>query len=195
MSEPTTEVTPDGTPGTKPDDITLGVKPDAKPDEKPVDTADDSALGDAGKKALTEERTARKTAEKKATELEAENARLRRTNAASKGTDLDAIKAEMRAEFADQLAATAIKAEAKGRLTDPADTARYPEYFKDVDASDEAAVTAAVDKLLTDKPYLSATPSGPQPWGDVGGGQRSSTESEPSTPEERMRRAYGSKSN
>ncbi|MGW6754523.1 hypothetical protein [Streptomyces sp. NPDC055006] len=165
--------------------------------ETSTETTDSEALGEAGKKALKVERDARKAAEKtaqesatKLTELEAEVKRLQRSNAAVKGTDMDAVKAEIRAEFADQLRATAIKSEAKGRLTDAADTERYPEYFKDVDANDEAAVKAAVDKLLQDKPYLAAE-SGTKPWGDVGGGQRKTTESEPATPVARMARAYG----
>ncbi|MEU5149734.1 hypothetical protein AB0G42_21455 [Streptomyces yangpuensis] len=148
-------------------------------------------LGDAGKKALKAERDARKTAEKKATELEAENARLRRSNAASKGTDLDAIKAEIRAEFAVQLAETAIKAEAKGRLADPADALLFIKVA-DVAEGDDA-IEKAIDQLLKDRPYLAAANPGTKPWGDVGGGQRKAPEVEPRSPLERMARAYGSK--
>lgn len=150
----------------------------------------EAELGDAGKKALKTERDARKSAEKKAADLEAEISRLRRANAAQKGTDVDAIKEEIRAEFTAQLAETAIKAEAKGRLQDPADALLY---IKPADvAGDESAVKAAVDKLLQDKPYL-AVESGPKPWGDVGGGQRKTSEAEPKTAYERMLRAYDSK--
>lgn len=162
-----------------------------KTPEAPETPETPDALGDAGKKAIKAERDARKAAEDRIKELEAEAARLRRSNAATKGTDLEAIKQEIRAEYTDQLRASAIRAEAKGRLSDPGDTARYPEYFKDVDASDDAAVKAAVDKLLTEKPYLAAEQTSPNRWGDVGGGQRTTPETEPTSPEERMRRAYG----
>jgi len=147
-------------------------------------------LGDAGKKALTTERDARRAAEKERDTLKADVARLQRSNAAVKGTDLEAIKTEIRAEFATQIAETAIKAEAKGRLQDPADALLY---LKPSELTDEKAITAAVDQLLKDRPYLAVTAgeSGAKPWGDVGGGKTPSTEPEPASPEERMRRAYG----
>jgi hypothetical protein len=145
-------------------------------------------LGDAGKKALTTERTARKDAEKERDTLKAEVARLQRSNAAVKGTDLEAIKTEIRAEFAAQIAETAIKAEAKGRLHDPSDALLF---IKPADMNGEEAIKAAVDQLLKDRPYLAAQETGAKPWGDVGGGKTPSAEPEPASPEERMRRAYG----
>lgn len=155
-------------------------------------TDPEAELGDAGKKALQAERTARKDAEKARDEAQAEVKRLQRANAAVKGTDLEAIKADIRAEFATALAETALKAEAKGRLVNPAVVTKF------VDAStlagaDEAKVKAAVDDVLKEHPYLAAPESGAKPWGDVGGGKTPSTEAEPTTPEERMRRAYGKK--
>jgi hypothetical protein len=158
--------------------------------ETSTEKTGEAELGDAGKKALTAERDARKTAEKERDALKADNDRLRRSNAASKGTDLEAIKTEIRAEFAAQLSETAIKAEAKGRLHDPADALLY---IKPDAVNGDDAIKAAVDQLLKDRPYLAAAESGAKPWGDVGGGKTPSTESEPATPEERMRRAYGSK--
>jgi hypothetical protein len=157
-------------------------------------TDGEAELGDAGKKALKTERDARKGAEKERDELQAEVKRLQRSNAAVKGTDLEAVKTEIRAEFQTQLAETAIKAEAKGRLQDPADALLYIKSA-DVDTSDDAAVTKAVDELLKARPYLAKAEadSGTKPWGDVGGGKTPSTEPEPASPEERMRRAYGSK--
>lgn len=155
----------------------------------PNDGAAEEQLGDAGKKALSEERTARKAAEKELADLKAEVSRLRRSNAATKGTDLEAIKAEMREEFAAQLVGAEIKAEAKGRLNDVGDVARYPEYFEGIKAGDEKAIKAAVDKLLSEKPYLaSADPK--KGWGDVGGAARKAAEPEPADPIARMRRAY-----
>ncbi|MFI2187989.1 hypothetical protein [Streptomyces sioyaensis] len=152
-------------------------------------------LGDAGKKALKTERDARKAAEQELGTLKDEVARLRRSNAAVKGTDVEAIKSEIRAEFATQLTETAIKAEAKGRLQDPADALLFISTT-DLDTSDDTAITKAVDDLLKARPYLAAAGGagdGVKPWGDVGGGKTTSTQPEPATPEERMRRAYGSK--
>lgn len=156
-------------------------------------TEGEDALGDAGKKALKAERDARKAAEKERDTLKAEADRLRRSNAAVKGTDLEAIKTEIRAEFQAQLAETAIKAEAKGRLQDPSDALLFVKAA-DIDTADDAAVAKAIDELLKARPYLAkagAGDSGGKPWGDVGGGKTPSIESEPATPEERMRRAYG----
>ncbi|MGW6920843.1 hypothetical protein ACWGA9_06100 [Streptomyces sp. NPDC054950] len=158
---------------------------------KPAE-GDESQLGDAGKKALTTERDARKAAEKARDEAQAEVKRLQRANAATHGHDLEAIKTEIRGEFAVQIAETSIKAEAKGRLQDAADALLH---IKAVAGMDDTAIKAAVDQLLKDKPYLAAgapeAKPGTAPWGDVGGGQPGSTEREPATPEERLRRAYG----
>ncbi|MEU3686988.1 hypothetical protein [Streptomyces narbonensis] len=189
---------PTGPEGTAPSDAdpaagTGAEAPKNGPEGDQGDAGDqgDPELGEAGKKALKAERDARKAADKKSTELEAENARLRRANAAVKGTDVDAIKAEIRAEYATQIAETAIKAEAKGRMNDPADVLLY---IKAADVTDEESITKAVDQLLKDKPYLAAaSDSGPKPWGDVGGGQRKSAEAEPASALDRMARAYGSK--
>ncbi|AUG87270.1 head scaffolding protein [Streptomyces phage Rowa] len=159
--------------------------------------AGEDALGDAGKKALKTERDARKAAEKERDALQAEVKRLQRSNAAVKGTDLEAIKTEIRAEFQTQLAETAIKAEAKGRLHDPSDALLFIKPA-DVDTSDDTAIEKAVTELLKARPYLAkadSADSGSKPWGDVGGGKTPSTEPEPASPEERMRRAYGKASN
>ncbi|MFC9191443.1 hypothetical protein [Streptomyces cyaneofuscatus] len=179
---------PNGPEGAKPADADPAKAPGNGPSVDPAKPAEgEDQLGDAGKKALTTERDARKAAEKDRDEALAEVKRLQRTNAAVKGTDLEAVKAEIRAEFATQIAETAIKAEAKGRLHDPADALLY---IKAAETSGEEAIKAAVDQLLKDRPYLAAGESEPKPWGDVGGGKTPSTEPEPASPEDRMRRAY-----
>ncbi|MFI0262086.1 hypothetical protein ACH4OW_23950 [Streptomyces sp. NPDC017056] len=137
---------------------------------------------------LTRERTAREAAER-------EVARLRRSNAAQKPDDLEALRAEIRDEFTAQLVRAELRAAAAGRLRDPADALAL------VDAAalagkggdiDTAAVVAAVDQLVKDKPYLAAETSAAPAWGDVGAGPREDAgEPEPATPLDRLRQAYG----
>ncbi|MFF3210547.1 hypothetical protein ACFYYB_07775 [Streptomyces sp. NPDC002886] len=147
-------------------------------------------------KELTAERTAREAAENRATEAEAEAARLRRSNAAQKPDDVAALRAEIRAEFTVQLVRAEIRAAAAGRLRDPADALALVDAAALTGKSGEVdvkAVSAAVEKLIKDKPYLAAAldPNRQAPmWGDVGAGQRESAEPEPATPQDRLRRAY-----
>ncbi len=153
---------------------------EAKTDQDQDATSDDQA------DELSRERAAREAAER-------EVARLRRSNAAQKGTDLDALRAEVRDEFTHQLVRAEIRAAAAGRLRDPADALAL------VDAAalaskggdiDTAAVAAAVDQLVKDKPYLAAESA--RAWGDVGAGPREDAgEPEPATPLDRLRQAYG----
>ncbi|MGW8884738.1 hypothetical protein [Streptomyces sp. NPDC055749] len=137
---------------------------------------------------------------KRAETAEAETARLRRSNAAQKPGDLDALREEIRSEFTGQLVRAEIRAAAAGRLRDPADALALVDVAGlvgeggDVDA---AKVSAALDQLVKDKPYLAlaadTASTSPAPWGDVGSGQRESGEpdTEPSTPFDRLRDAYG----
>ncbi|MFJ2906872.1 hypothetical protein [Streptomyces sp. NPDC087212] len=163
----------------------------------PAGTAGKGAEGGDQADAVKTAETARAAAEQRASEAEAEAARLRRSNAAQRGTDLEALRTEIRGEFRDQLVRAELRAAAAGRLRDPADAlalldvAALAGSTGDIDA---AAVAAAVEQLVKDKPYLAAAdPSAPAPvWGDVGAGPRESTdEPEPATPLDRLRRAYG----
>ncbi|MER5304583.1 hypothetical protein ABT039_34665 [Streptomyces lasiicapitis] len=145
--------------------------------------------------AVKTERTAREAAEQRASEAEQEAARLRRSNAAVKGVDLDALRAEVRAEFTEQLVRAELRAAAAGRLRDPADALALLDVSSLAGSGggiDAAAVAAAVDQLVKDKPYLAAESTGTAPaWGDVGAGPRENAEPEPATPLDRLRRAYG----
>lgn len=185
---------PQNIPGTGPDDERQG---------EPSTATGIERRGEAGKGAederqaedVTAERTARTAAERRATDAEAEAARLRRTNAAVKGTDLDALRDEVRAEFTQQLVRAELRAAAAGKLRDPADALALLDVASLAGSGgeiDTAAVAAAVDQLVKDKPYLAASGStSPAPvWGDVGAGQREAAEPEPATPFDRLRRAY-----
>ncbi|MFF2256720.1 hypothetical protein ACWGSB_01695 [Streptomyces albidoflavus] len=145
--------------------------------------------------AVKEAETARAAAEKRATDAEAEATRLRRSNAATRGTDLDALREEVRQEFTEQLVRAELRAAAAGKLRDPADALALLDVSSlagsggDIDA---AAVAAAVDQLVKDKPYLAVAQTGAAPsWGDVGAGPREIAEPEPATPFDRLRDAYG----
>ncbi|MGW2380197.1 hypothetical protein [Streptomyces sp. NPDC001658] len=168
-----------------------GGKPGDQGEPKPSDQGGDE---------LSAERTARAAAEKRAETAEAEATRLRRSNAAQKPGDLDALREEIRTEFTGQLVRAEIRAAAAGRLRDPADALALVDVAGLVGEGgdvDTAAVTAALDKLVKDKPYLAlaadTASTSPAPWGDVGSGQRESTEAkdEPATPFDRLRDAYG----
>ncbi|NEA63935.1 hypothetical protein [Streptomyces sp. SID12488] len=168
-----------------------GTKPGDQGEPKP---------GDQGGDELSAERTARTAAEKRAETAEAEATRLRRSNAAQKPGDLDALREEIRTEFTGQLVRAEIRAAAAGRLRDPADALALVDVAGLIGESgdvDTAAVTAALDQLVKDKPYLAlaadTASTSPAPWGDVGSGQRGSTEAkdEPATPFDRLRDAYG----
>lgn len=180
---------PQNTPGNGPEG-----EPGTAPGSERTGDAGKGAEGDQADAVKTAE-TARAVAEKRASEAETEAARLRRSNAATKGTDLDAMREEIRAEFTQQLVRAELRAAAAGKLRDPADALALLDVSAlagsggDIDA---AAVAAAVDQLVKDKPYLAADSSAPAPvWGDVGAGQRESgDEPEPATPLDRLRRAY-----
>lgn len=151
------------------------------------------AEGDQADAVKTAE-TAREAAEQRASEAEQEAARLRRSNAAVKGVDLDALRAEVRAEFTEQLVRAELRAAAAGRLRDPADALALLDTSALADSGggiDAAAVAAAVDQLVKDKPYLAADQGAAPAWGDVGAGPREAAEPEPATPLDRLRRAYG----
>ncbi|MFD8115455.1 hypothetical protein [Streptomyces microflavus] len=184
---------PQNTPGNGPEDD-QGAPGTGVATEPTGGAVKGGAEGDQADAVKTAE-TARAAAEKRATEAEQEAARLRRSNAATKGTDLDALRAEVRQEFTEALVRAELRAAAAGKLRDPADALALLDVSTlagsggDIDA---AAVAAAVDQLVKDKPYLAvADQDGSAPsWGDVGAGPRDTAEPEPATPLDRLRRAY-----
>lgn len=116
--------------------------------------ADDTPLGEAGKRALDAERTARR---------EADTAR--------KAAEDRAAKIASRLLHAEVLGA------AKGKLADPAMAARLLDltaFELGEDGYDSAAIAAAVDQLVNDRPFLGLTATGFQ-GSDSGGGQATGT--------------------
>lgn len=113
-----------------------------------------------------------------------------------KGTDLDALRTEIRQEFTAQLVRAEVRAAAAGRLRDPADALALLDVAAlagDGGDIDTAAVAAAVDQLVKDKPYLAAESTGSAPWGDVGAGPRETAEPEPANADGWLRRAFTNK--
>jgi hypothetical protein len=156
------------------------------PEEDDTDTGNGDAgagdLGDAGKRALDEERRARRAAEKAAKERDDELAKIRAEldDARKKNlTDeerrvseaVEAAKAETAKELTEKHAAelsaagrrlvgARLQAVAAGKVINPADTALYIDLDTlERDASGDvpdAALAAAVDALVKERPYLAA---------------------------------------
>jgi hypothetical protein len=112
--------------------------------------AGDAALGDAGKRALDEERRARKDAETARKTAEEHAARV-----------------------AHRLLHAELRAAAAGKLADPGDAARLLDLSRFTQAADGSydtgAIGAAIDQLLTHKPYLAAGQRTPFQGGGDGG--------------------------
>ncbi|MCT2042615.1 hypothetical protein M3D15_04600 [Pseudoclavibacter alba] len=120
-------------------------------------------LGEKGHAALVKEREARKQAEK---ELRAAHALLEEARAKAEGREAEhaeAVKAREAQEAAiakanERVLMYALKSAAAGKLTNPADAAVFVDLSQfEVGADgqfDEAAVEAAIDDLLKERPYL-----------------------------------------
>lgn len=143
--------------------------------EAPQEAADGDELGDAGKKALAAERAAARAAEKRAKTAEAALEKARLENASAEEKALAAARAEGRTEAMSvanvRLVRAEVKAAAGGVLQDPEDAVRLldlAEFEVDDDGEiDTKAITAAVQRLATAKPYLAV---GAKPTALPGGG-------------------------
>lgn len=143
---------------------------------------DDGDLGDAGERALRAERQAKRDAEKaaKAEKKRADDLSAR-LEALENPTGDDAAKAqaalkkaaddareearsEANAAANRRVLAAEIKAAAGGVLSDPADAVKFidlDDFDVDDDGNvDDAAIKAAIKKLVKDKPYLAGKPGG-----------------------------------
>ena len=141
----------------------------------------EEALGDPGKKALDAMKAERNAARAEAKARADEIAQLR---AKIEGREAEyAAEQERRAGEAAALAKAnerivkaEIRAAAAGKLADPADALRYLDVSSfevgDDGETDAAAIAAAVDDLITTKPYLAAQGRRFQGGGD--GGARNS---------------------
>lgn len=160
-------------------DSTPAPTPEAPVQESATD-AGTEALGDAGKKALDAMKAKWKTAEAESKRVADELAALK---AAAEGKQAE-YEAQQRAREVESAALAKaderilkaeIRAAAAAKLADPADALRFLdlsefEVGSDGDV-DSAAVNAAIDVLITSKPYLAAQ-GGPRFQGDADAGAR-----------------------
>lgn len=148
--------------------------------EPPVEGAE--ALGEPGKKALDTMKQERNAERERRQQIEAEHAALK---AQIEGRDVE-HKAEVERQRIrddalkvanDRILKAEIRVAAAGKLADPADALLHinlTEFAVSADGEvDTAAIAAAIDQLITTKPYLAAQGGRFQGAGD--GGARNDT--------------------
>ncbi|MEU1496996.1 hypothetical protein [Streptomyces sp. NPDC005732] len=146
---------------------TPDAQPPADPAKPPEGGDGDPQLGPAGEKALAEWKRRAKDAEQLSKD---QAARLKTYEDAQKSEaerQADALKAaETRAEAATRLAVSSkVEALAAGRFQDPQDAVDAlsgGSYVSEDGAVDAAAITTALDDLLTRKPHWAAGEPGPR---------------------------------
>jgi hypothetical protein len=171
---PDPEPTPDPTP-----------EPTPPVDPPAPDPAPDPALGPAGEAALKAERKRAADAEKAAKALQKKLDDIEASNLSEQERAVAAARNEGASEATtkanERIIKTEIRAAAAGKLQDPADALAHidPTQFAvgDDGEVDTAAITSAIDELLTTKPYLGTgatpapavpgVPKGARPSGDA----------------------------
>ena len=138
-----------------------------------------TALGDAGKKALdamkAERNEAKAAAKQAADDLAALRAQVEGREAEHKATlDAQRVKDEALSAANQRILKAEVRAQAAAKLNDPKDALLYLdlsgfEVGEDGEV-DGDAVASAIDKLITDKPYLAA--QGTRFKGEADGGAR-----------------------
>jgi len=146
---------------------------------EPEDQDAPEGLGDAGKQAIDRMKAERNAARKELRQLREELETLKAPKPKDGEPDLDAIRRDAekaaQAKANDRIKRADIKAAAAGKLSDPQDALR----FLDLDAievdddgnTDTDEISAAIDELLSKKPYLSAQ-GGRRFQGSADGGAR-----------------------
>lgn len=143
-------------------------QPPADPPQPPAGGDEgDTPLGPAGEKALAEWKRRAKDAETLSKDQAARLKAFEDRDKTEAEKQADALAAATdRAEKATRLAVSAkVEALAAGRFTDPQDAVdalKDGTYLTDEGAVDQAAITAALEQLLTRKPHWAATEPGPR---------------------------------
>ncbi|MER6531163.1 hypothetical protein [Streptomyces sp. NPDC001508] len=144
-------------------------------------TGDDPPLGPAGEKALAAWKKRARDAEQQTRDQAARLKEYEDRDKTEAEKQADALKAAQdRAEQATRLAVSAkVEALAAGRFQDPLDAVealRSGSYVTGEGVVDAAAITAALDDLLTRKPHWAAAEPGPRtPRPDPAQGARPGT--------------------
>jgi hypothetical protein len=145
----------------------------------PADSAP-ADLGENGVKALQAERNARKAAEKQIADLAAQLDAIRveqmtdqeKALAVARSEAAETAKVETAATYERRLLEATVKAQAAGRFRDPADALRLLDLTDiprgDDGVIDDAAIGAALDQILSEKPYLGTDQTPSWPAGDQG---------------------------
>ncbi|WP_338183013.1 hypothetical protein [Jatrophihabitans sp.] len=145
-----------------------------------TETEAEKTLGDAGKQAIDRMKAERKTARDEAA---AEKARADALQAKLDGKEAEHTAAQEKADTEkaalakanDRIVRSEVKAAAKGVLADPADAYKFLDLdsfeVSDDGDVDEAAIAAALDELVKNKPYL-AVQDGKRFQGGADGGTR-----------------------
>lgn len=153
----------------------------ADPATPPAGDGDDPALGPAGEKALSAWKQRAKDAEDLAKQHAAKLKEYEDAEKTEAEKQADALKAATeRADKATRLAVSAkVEALAAGRFQDPLDAVEALQsgsYVGEDGMVDAAAITAALDDLLTRKPHWAAGEPGPRiPRPDPAQGPRPGT--------------------
>lgn len=158
-------------------------KTDDSTDENVTDDTDEDGaadLGDAGKQALDRMKAKWKAADASAKEnaakIAALEAKINGTEAEHQAeTERARIQSDAIAKANSRLVNAEVRAAAKGRLTNPADAFAFLDLSEievgDDGEIDSASVTALIDDLLTERPYLAAQ-SEPRFGGSADAGAR-----------------------
>ena len=166
-------------------------------------------LGDAGKKALDRMKGERNAVRDElrpwkalADELDLTPDKVRQLveDADGETPDVDKIRRQAREEATRTLGQAAVRAEVKaqatGRLADPADATAFLDLTKfdvtDDGDVDEQAITKAIDDLLERKPHLAAQGGDRWQGGSDGGPRKDPPKPEPKPGLDRLRHAYQS---
>lgn len=180
MSDTTVTAPAEDTAAPSTGDSTEATPTDQQPEAQESATDDgEKALGDAGKKALDAMKAKWKQAEAEARKVRED---LEALKAQSEGREAEHQAAIEAQRVKDEALAAAnlkitkanLRAAAAGKLADPTDALTFidpAEFEVDDDGNvDEAALTAAIDNLLQNKPYLAA--QGKRFQGDADAGPR-----------------------
>lgn len=131
---------------------------DSEPPADDLDADADKALGDAGKKAIDRMKAERNAAKSEAAEAKKQLAELQQANETETDKRIREATEQALAGANARVVSAEVRAQAAGKLADPADAIKFLDLNKfevdDTGAVDQDAISAAIDELVKSKPYL-----------------------------------------